>query len=88
MFTCSVLVVINTCIAGFVTGIGLTSNLEQRLAEANVTQEGLAEHISNYLLPSKADKTTEKYNSCFKTRSERVLQCYISCILRYKMGGS
>ena len=79
MFTCSVLVVINTCIAGFVTGIGLTSNLEQRLAEANVTQEGLAEHISNYLLSSKADKTTEKYNSCFKKFktfcAERGYQC-------------
>ena len=49
-----------------VTGIGLISNLEQQLLEANVAQEGLAEHISSYLLSSKADKTTENYNSCFK----------------------
>ena len=42
-----------------VTGIGLTSNLEQQLLEANVAQEGLAEHISSYLLSS-------SYNSCFK----------------------
>ena len=31
-----------------------------------MTEEGLAERISTYLLCSKADKTTEKYNSCFK----------------------
>ena len=31
-----------------------------------MTEEGLAERISTYLLCSKAHKTTEKYNSCFK----------------------
>lgn len=79
----------------FVTGIGLTSNLQQQLSEANVTQVGLAEHISSYLLFSKADKTTEKYNSCFKKFktfcAERGYQClpanpihvtvFLSCLL-------
>ena len=36
------------------------------LLEDYMTEEGLAEHISTYLLCSKADKTAEKYNSCYK----------------------
>ena len=47
----------------FVTGIGLRANIEQRLVEANVSQKGLAERISSYLVSSRADKTAIKYKS-------------------------
>ena len=47
----------------FVTGIGLRANIEQRPVEANVSQKGLAERISSYLVSSRADKTTIKYKS-------------------------
>ena len=40
-------------------------NSEQRLAEANVTQKGLAEHVSFYLVSSRADKPTHKHTSTF-----------------------
>ena len=38
-------------------------NIEQRLVEATVSQKGLAERISSYLVGSRADKTTIKYKS-------------------------
>ena len=49
-----------------VAGIGLTATIAQHLSSANVTQKGLAERISTYLVNSRADKTVEKYNSTFK----------------------
>ena len=45
--------------------LGLTRNIKQRLSEVNVTQDGLAERISSYLISSRADKTTEKYKASF-----------------------
>lgn len=49
----------------FIAGIGLTRNIKQRLSDVNVTQDGLAERISSYLISSRADKTTEKYKATF-----------------------
>ena len=43
----------------------MTRNIKQRLSEVNVTQDGLAERISSYLISSRADKTTEKYKASF-----------------------
>lgn len=48
-----------------VSGVGLTRNIQQRLFDADVTQSGLAERISSYLISSKADSTTKKYKSSF-----------------------
>ena len=50
----------------FVAGIGLTSNVRTRLEAVNVTEDGLAERISSYLLHSRADKTNDKYRASFK----------------------
>ena len=49
-----------------VAGIGLRSNVRDRLAAVGVSEDGLAERISSYLLFSRADKTNEKYKSAFK----------------------
>ena len=50
----------------FVAGIGLTSNVRTILEAVNVTEDGLAERISSYLLHSRADKTNDKYRASFK----------------------
>ena len=40
------------------SGTTLRANIEQRLAEANVTQKGLVERIPSYLVSSRAKQTS------------------------------
>ena len=47
-------------------GIGLTANIREQLETASVSEDGLAERISTYLLSSRADNTNIKYKAAFK----------------------
>ena len=41
-------------------------NVRDTLVSVNVSEDGLAERISSYLLYSRADETSEKYKAAFK----------------------
>ena len=46
-------------------GIGLTLSVKNILESVNITDDGLVERISSYLLRSRADKTNDQYRAYY-----------------------